>query len=174
MARFTGKCRTGIPADRSTAPPFSSARHGVPTASDHSSPKANALRSATNVQEWGERTASERYGGGTKTFAGEAKGLGPHGPQHPENKHDKGYDNDVSESSWLRGGGKQGEGKPEYQKTKGFRSPDGSRTENYESSAHRDASTDDQGAAPLRGGSKADRRRGHPHNASGPGPQKPY
>ena len=172
MAKFVDKCRTGIPADRSTAPPFSSARQGVPTASDHSSPKTGALRGVVNREAWGESQATQRYGGKTETFKAPKD---QHEPESPENKQDNPtYHNDVPSGSWLRGGGKQGEGKPEYQKTKGFRSPEGSRTENYHSSAHRDASTEDQGAAPLRGGSKADRRRGHPHNASGPGPQKPY
>jgi len=60
------KPRTGIPADHSAAPPFSSARTGTRTASDFSPPQSGGLRTVANEEAWGEQKASDRYGGGTR------------------------------------------------------------------------------------------------------------
>jgi hypothetical protein len=117
------KLRTGIPKDVSDAPAFSSAREGVRSASDFSKPKANALSRVTNKDEWGERTATERYKLGTTRIAPPKDVHAPQKLGDANNLQDKGYDNDVPESSWLRGGGKAGEGKPGYDP--GHRAPRG-------------------------------------------------
>jgi hypothetical protein len=117
------KLRTGIPKDVSDAPAFSSAREGVRSASDFSRPKPNALSRVTNKEEWGERTATERYRLGTTRVAPPKDAHRPQRLGDPNNQQDAGYDNDVPESSWLRGGGKAGEGKPGFDV--GHRAPRG-------------------------------------------------
>ncbi len=117
------KLRTGIPKDQSDAPAFSSAREGVKTASDFSRPKANALSGVTNKDAWGERTATERYKLGTTTIPAPKDVHAPQRLGDPNNLQDKGYANDVPEGSWLRGGGKAGEGKPGFDP--GHRAPHG-------------------------------------------------
>jgi len=80
------KCRTGIPDDHSKAPAFSSARAGVPTASDHSKPDTAALHRVVNKDAWGESQATQRYGAKTETFPA-AKDA--HAPQQREDQHDR-------------------------------------------------------------------------------------
>src|SRR5258708_36198970 len=121
MADISHKLRTGIKLDPDQGP-FSSARHGVDTASDHSKPNMRALSGVTNQHEWSERKATERYGE-PKTFSA------PKDEHKPQKLGDSGnlqgpkYDNDVSEGSWLRGGGRGGEAKPGYDP--GHRAPHG-------------------------------------------------
>jgi len=109
------KPRTGIPADDSTAPPFSSARKGAPSASDYSQPHSGGLKTVANEEAWGEQKATDRYGGTTKTFRPE--NLNANKPQKagdPNNLQGNYYDNDVR-NSWLRGGpDESAEGKPNF------------------------------------------------------------
>jgi len=90
MARFVDKTRTGIP--------------GV-----------KGLERVTNSAEWGERTATERYNGGTRTFPSPEIANKPQRLGDKNNLQGPGYDNIVPSDSWLRGGGKnQAEGKPNF------------------------------------------------------------
>src|SRR5262245_38283143 len=99
MARdFVNKTRTGIP--------------GV-----------KGLERVTNASEWGERTATQRYGGDTRTFP--AEDLNANKPQKLGDKYNlqgNNYDNDVR-NNWLRGAGESAEGKPNF--TPGYRAPHG-------------------------------------------------
>src|SRR5262249_21666876 len=91
MAKFVDKTRTGIA--------------GVP-----------GLGKVVNETAWGESKALERtrdYGGtGTRTYQPPADRSYP---QDPEARRGKDWADDVPENSWLRGGGKGGEGYPNFQ-----------------------------------------------------------
>jgi hypothetical protein len=63
---------------------------------------------------WGVATASERYGGGSKTGLVPSD-VGDQAPQCPDDKHGPKYDNDVPLSGWLRG--------PDATKKPGFTKP---------------------------------------------------
>jgi hypothetical protein len=65
------------------------------------------------TEKWGRATAAERYGA-PRSPSMKAKDASA--PQSPENKHGPNYRNEVSPSSWLRGGGESAEGKPSYGK----------------------------------------------------------
>src|SRR5262245_37314220 len=80
MAKATDKCRTGIP--------------GVA-----------GLGKVVNSNAWGDAKATERYGGGTRTY-GPPKDQSM--PQFPEDKRGPDWADDVPVSSWLRGGNESG------------------------------------------------------------------
>ena len=70
---------------------------------------------AVEESKWGRNTAVRRYG---EIQSPDMKP--PDGACYPQklgdknNLQDKGYSNEVPENSWLRGGGKAGEGYPGY------------------------------------------------------------
>jgi hypothetical protein len=74
-------------------------------------PDAPGLSKVVNRSAWGEQKATERYGGGTRTFPPPSDQ--PQKPQDPVNKHGPQYDNDVA-NNWLRGAGQSAEGKPGF------------------------------------------------------------
>lgn len=120
------KCRTGIPSDHSSQPPFSSAGRGVPTSSTYSKPNTGALKSVLNEQAWGDSETVTRGYGRERVYKGDAKANGTQDLQKNQftmNQHSAGYDNEVPESSWLRGGGRGGESKPGFDR--GHRAPHG-------------------------------------------------
>jgi len=73
---------------------------------------------AVEEQKWGRETARSRYG----SLQYENGAPQPKDQSHPQRLGDSnnlqgpGYSNDVPEDSWLRGGGKGGEGKPYFDK----------------------------------------------------------
>ena len=93
------------------------------TNSDISKPNMGALSRVTNREEWGERTATERYKLGTTRIAAPKDEHAPQKLGDRNNQQDGAYHNDVNEGSWLRGGGRAGEGKPGYDR--GHRAPRG-------------------------------------------------
>jgi hypothetical protein len=66
---------------------------------------------AVETEKWGFNKARDRYGE-PKYFRGAPSPKDTSRPQDPVDKQGPG--NDVPENSWLRGGGKGGEGKPGY------------------------------------------------------------
>jgi hypothetical protein len=93
---FVDKCRTGIP--------------GV-----------KGLGGVTNESEWGERTATQRYGGGTRTY-------GPPREQSlPQELGDRnnlqGPRSVIDPNDWRRAGGGTAENRPDY--VGGYRAPRG-------------------------------------------------
>ena len=81
-------------------------------------PDAPGLGKVTNASEWGERTATERYGYGTQTFS-PPKDV--QAPQDPVDKHSPNYDNDAS--GWLRAEGETAEHRPNFMP--GYRAKNG-------------------------------------------------
>jgi len=82
------------------------------------------MKGVVNSAAWGEAAATKRYKGGTKVHESHAKGLDGQDwlPQHGDHSTDKTY-NDTP-NNWLRGfGSEQGQGKPEYERSRGYRSP---------------------------------------------------
>src|SRR5262245_34013057 len=69
----------------------------------------------TEQSKWGHDKALER----TKDYGGlrqvDMRPKDMSMPQGPEYKRGPDWSDDVSENSWLRGGGKGGEGKPNFQ-----------------------------------------------------------
>jgi len=116
---FVDKTRTGIPGGGSK------------------------LAGVLNQSAWGEKAAVDRgYCQGTRTFPPPEQANKPQRAGEPNNLQDKGYDNDVPENSWLRGGGESAEGKPNY--VGGYRAPRGE--------------PGDRGGPPLRPGAKGPHR----------------
>jgi hypothetical protein len=68
------------------------------------------LRGVVDRSAWGEAKATERYGGGTRTFPPPSDR--PQKPQAPEDKHGPAYDNDTS--GWVRAPGESAESKPNF------------------------------------------------------------
>jgi len=74
---------------------------------------------AVEEQKWGRNKAVERYG-----ELRDPDMKPPDGACYPQklgdknNLQDKGYSNEVPENSWLRGGGKGGEGYPNFDRGK--------------------------------------------------------
>lgn len=84
---FVDKCRTGIP--------------GVP-----------GLGKVTNESEWGERTATSRYGGGTRTSPAPKEQSLPQELGDRDNL--QGPRSVISPSDWRRAGGGTAEQRPGY------------------------------------------------------------
>ena len=73
---------------------------------------------AVEEGKWGRDTAARRYG---EIQSPDMKPKDASQPQKlgdSSNLQDKGYANEVPESSWLRGGGKGGEGYPNFDRGK--------------------------------------------------------
>lgn len=71
---------------------------------------------ALNQDKWGRKEARSRYG---KLDSGGMKPDDVHAPQKlgdRNNLQGPGYTNDTGSNSWLTGGGKGGEGKPDFDK----------------------------------------------------------
>lgn len=111
------KPRTGIPVNDGKSP-FSSAFTGD-TSSKYSKPHSGGLRSVANEEAWGEAKATQRYGGGTRTF-GPPKDV--QAPQDPVDKHSPNYDNDTS--GQIRAEGENAEHGPAAY-VPGYRAPRG-------------------------------------------------
>ena len=76
------------------------------------------LSRVVNESAFGAAKATERYGYGTQTFGPPPVQNKPQKLGDANNLQDKGYDNIVPDSSWLRGGGGSAEGKPNFDKSK--------------------------------------------------------
>jgi hypothetical protein len=69
----------------------------------------------TEQEKWGRDTARKRYGSLDYQFNAPPQPRDQSQPQDPVDRHGPNYSNDVP-NSWLRGGGKGGEGKPGFDK----------------------------------------------------------
>ena len=77
---------------------------------DHHRRSMSGLK-VEETQKWGSAKAYERYG------APKQPDMRPKDASSPQSRDDQrgpGWQNDVPENLWLRGGGKGGEGKPGY------------------------------------------------------------
>jgi hypothetical protein len=82
-------------------------------------PGVSGLSKVVNASAWGEATATERYGGTTRTFPSPEIANKPQKLGDPNNLQGPKYDNIVDSNSWLRGGGsKQAEGKVNFDHSK--------------------------------------------------------
>lgn len=75
---------------------------------------------APETEKWGRETARARYG----SIKYQDGAPAPKDQSQPQFRNDQAADksyNDVSEKSWLRGGGKGGEGYPCYDRSRGKR-----------------------------------------------------
>jgi len=75
-------------------------------------PGVPGLGKVTNASEWGERTATERYGGGTQTFPPPEDVHAPQKLGDRNNQQDSNYNNDAS--GWVRAPNESAESKPGF------------------------------------------------------------
>jgi hypothetical protein len=69
---------------------------------------------AVEESKHGREMARERYGSLKYENSAPARPKDASAPQAKENQHGPNYRNEVSPSSWLRGGGESAENKPGY------------------------------------------------------------
>jgi hypothetical protein len=114
MAKFVDKTRTGIPG--------------------------SGLGPVVNRSAWSEKTATERYGGSTKTFPAPKDACYPQ--RLGDDNNLQGPRSLIDPSDWRRGGGGTAENRPGY--VPGYRAPHGE--------------PGDRGGPPLRRGAKGPHR----------------
>jgi hypothetical protein len=84
-------------------------------------PGVSGLGKVVNEAAWGETTATQRYGGSTKTFPAPEDRCYPQRLGDPNNL--QGPRDDIDASDWRRGGGQSAENRPDY--VGGYRAPRG-------------------------------------------------
>ena len=99
----------------------------------------------SNESAWGEQKATDRYGGGTRTYGPQNEDASFPQKLGDRNNLPRSTNYNDTPNNWLRGAGESAEQKPGY--VKGYRVPYGD--------DHRHDSVEDQpGQPPLREGSR--------------------
>jgi hypothetical protein len=81
-------------------------------------PGVPGLSKVVNKNAWGDAKATERYGGGTKTFP---PPKDQSAPQFKEDAQGPNYRNEVPVDSWLRGANEDATTKPNFDHSKSRR-----------------------------------------------------